>query len=283
MPYLFSILGAIVAYNLVRWVLEVRLNIWPLQHSLWDLFVPMVISMLVIFCFIHPQVKQLYSEVFDKQSAYTRYWVMFLTLFFSLAISYSFIGMISHNIIRINDVNDIENYRKARFFDVKHKTIDNNNLRAYIETRESGKGQENFDIYVYLVAPFIDDKKVWLGEKYKKTMSNESSRRLKDKEIVHFISTAEADYLKKNLSSIDYFEKVKNIDNKQKYRYAIGRLSNKDIVLLAKQQPLSARIKSEFWRFFQGFGFGTLMVFIMVLRVKIDRNLLRRLYTSQIK
>ena len=276
LPFLGFSIGAILFYNIIRWMLDICLGIWPLKDTVWNLIIPIIISVTLVLVIMRPRIRLLRFELFDDNSANVFYLVMILALFPPISISQAYLYEAAYDIIDISNISDIKLYPKQKYFQVDNKSVEKQGIVSYFNTREMGKSRQELKIYLYFATPFYGDKDIWWVHVFTKVIDNNLNEKEKIQQIVSFTKASRQQYANEEISAADYFEKLQNSDTKHGYLEAI-RLSgqqhiNDPIILVSQLSTLNEKADKELAKFFRFFIIGMFICLLLVLKATIDKK-----------
>lgn len=276
LPFLGFSIGAILFYNIVMWILDIYLCIWPLKDTIWNLILPTIISIILVLVIMRSRIQFLRFELFADNSANIFYLVMILALFPSISISQSYLYKAIYDTVGISNISDIKLHPKQKYFQVDNKSVERQGVVTHISTREMGKSRQELKIYLYSATPFYGNKDIWWGQVFTKTIDNNLVEKEKIRQIEGFIKISRQQYANKEISTADYFEKLQNSDTKQGYLEAI-RLSgqqyiNDPIILISQLGTLQEKADRELAKFFRFFIIGMFICLLLILKAKIDKK-----------
>ncbi|MEN6671306.1 hypothetical protein AAJP47_13115 [Psychrobacter sp. B38] len=280
LPFLGFSIGAILFYNIVRWILDIYLGIWPLKDTVWNLILPIIISIILVLVIMRARIQFLRFELFADNSANIFYLVMILALFPSISISQSYLYKAIYDTVGIRNISDIKLHPKQKYFQVDNKSVERQGTVSHISTREMGKSRQELKIDLYSATPFYGDKDIWWGQVFTKTIDNNLVEKEKIQQIEGFIKISTQQYANKEISTADYFEKLQNSDTKQGYLEAI-KLSgqqyiNDPIILISQLGTLKEKADKELAKFFRFFIIGMFICLLLILKAKIDKKALQQ-------
>ncbi len=276
LPFLGFSIGAILFYNIIRWMLDIYLGIWPLKDTVWNLIIPIIISVILVLVIMRSRIRLLRFELFDDNSANVFYLVMILALFPPISISQAYLYEAAYDIIDISNISDIKLYPKQKYFQFDNKSIEKQGVVSYFNTREMGKSRQELKIYLYFATPFYGDKDIWWGQAFTKVIDNDLEEKEKVQQIENFKRISRQQYANEEISTADYFEKLQNSDTKYGYLEAI-RLSgqqhiNDSIILVSQLSTLNEKADKELAKFFRFFIIGMFICLLLVLKATIDKK-----------
>lgn len=276
LPFLGFSIGAILFYNIIRWILDIYLGLWPLKDTVWNLILPIIISVILVLVIMRSRIRLLRFELFDDNSANVFYLVMILALFPPISISQAYLSKVSYQVIDISDVDEARQCPKQKYFRVGDYNVKKQKVVTHITTEATGKYQSELLVYLYLATPFSDTNNIWLGQYFRIIIDNNLPEKNKQQQFEVFIKTLKREYIYSDVTSADYFEKLQNSDTKHGYLEAI-RLSgqqhiNDPIILVSQLGTLNEKTDKELAKFFRFFIIGMFICLLLVLKATIDKK-----------
>ena len=284
LPFLGFSMGAILFYNIIRWILDIYLGLWPLKDTVWNLILPIIISVILVLFIMRTRIRLLRFKLFNDNSANVFYLVMIPALFPPISISQAYLYEAAYDIIDISNISDIKLYPKQKYFQVDNKSVNKQEVVYYFSTREIGKSSQELKIYLYFATPFYEDKDIWWGQVFTKVIDNNLNEKEKVQQIVSFTKISRQQYANQEISTADYFEKLQNSDTKHGYLEAI-RLSgqqyiNDPIILVSQLGALNEKVDKELAKFFRFFVIGMFICLLLILKAKVDKKAFQQFNVS---
>ena len=284
LPFLGFSMGAILFYNIIRWILDIYLGLWPLKDTVWNLILPIIISVILVLVIMRTRIRLLRFKLFNDNSANVFYLVMILALFPPISISQAYLYEAAYDIVDISNISDIKLYPKQKYFQVDNKSVNKQEVVYYFSTREIGKSSQELKIYLYFATPFYEDKDIWWGQVFTKVIDNNLNEKEKVQQIVSFTKISRQQYANQEISTADYFEKLQNSDTKHGYLEAI-RLSgqqyiNDPIILVSQLGALNEKVDKELAKFFRFFVIGMFICLLLILKAKVDKKAFQQFNVS---
>lgn len=276
LPFLGLSLLTAVAYAVVRWTFDIYLDIWPLKDTIWDLIIPMILSIMVVLIGMRKRVRLLRFKLFEEKSFNVCCFVMILSLFPALSVSQAYLSKVSYQVIDINSVDEVRQYPKQKYFRIANFDINKLAAEVHMTTELSGKYQSHILAYLYVATPFVNAKNIWLAKSFRIEIDNNITEAAKRRQLNRFIEESEREYKVFDATSIAYFEYIKNSDVKRGYLKATKLLpqphESEAYMLLGKQGTLAEDAKAELLKFIRFFLIGMAICLAMILRVEVDKK-----------
>lgn len=276
LPFLWLSLLTALLYNVVRWILDIYLDIWPLKDSIWDLIIPLLLSVIVVIVCMSTRIRLLRFNFFKEDSANIFYLVMVLALFPPLSMSQVYLSKVSYSIIEINNVDEARQYLKQKYFRVADFNVKKQEVVSHITTEVTGKYQSDLLVYLYLATPFSDANNVWLGQNFRIVIDNNLPEQKKRQQFEAFIETSKREYKNSGVPLTDYFEYLKSSDVKSGYLQAIESspqgYESEPYIVIAKVGTLAEATTKELLKTIRFFIIGMFICLLLILKAKIDKK-----------
>lgn len=276
LPYLSLSILTILLFGVLRWLLDIYLDILPLKEGYWDFGIPCLLSVLVVSIWMWPRYELLTLKWVKRSSSGYFFITMVLALVIPLVLSQNYLSKAAYEVIEVNSLNDIRHYPKQKYFRVNDFEPLKLESVSYIETQViSGR---NFDstlhIDYYIATPFIAAENIWLGSSYHTKYDNRADQSIKDSQYSAFINDSRHKYAAKDLSNISYFKKLKSSNSRNAYLHTIStanRQSNLPPLILKPETGLLAdSLDRDFVWGFGSFFIGMVLCLLLVLAAEFD-------------
>ena len=275
-PFLIVSIGTIIFYNAFRWFFDFKLGVLPINENLLDIWIPLVFSWISVLIWLRKRV-----QILDMKGRTNRYYsflsMMAMAVAIPIIVSQVYIEKASFELISINNIGEVNNYDKEKYFTIRSFGIEKNATTSYATSKTSGKWNRRLNFNLYLANPFENTKNIWYGVTYKENLSNKLSNDKKNSVYKHFINKSLKDFDTYNFQNVAFFEKLFLSDDRNGFIEAIKRVNNninieKQVVLIPKTGNFDKRQGNTFVWIFISFGIGTLIIFLMIATLKIDKK-----------
>ncbi|MGP5064203.1 hypothetical protein ACTXIZ_08485 [Psychrobacter celer] len=281
LPFLGSSLLTILLYCVIRWILDIRLNIWPLKNTLWDGVIALILSSAIVFAYMRPKIKLLRFKLFEEKSSNVFYFMMILSLFPTIVTSQAYLSKVSHDTIEVSHVEEVRRYPKQTYFQITTFPVSKQEVKFSIDTRVPSKSKIILRVYLYIALPFLASENIWLGERFSTDIDNNLSEQDQHQQINAFINSKIPEYINSDLSSSDYFEKLKNSDLQAGYLQAIKstcqQVECEPLILVARAGTLSEAATEELIKAIRFLIIGMAICLAMILRAEVDKTFLKNM------
>lgn len=280
-PFLWSSLLTIFLYCVIRWILDIHLNIWPLKDTFWDGVIALILSSAIVFAYMRPKIKLLRFKLFEEKSSNVFYFMMILSLFPTIVTSQAYLSKVSHDTIEVSHVEEVRRYPKKTYFQITTFPVSKQEVKFSIDTRVPSKSKTILRVYLYIALPFLASENIWLGERFSTDIDNNLSEQEQHQQINAFINSKIPEYINSDLSSIDYFEKLKNSDLQAGYLQAIKstcqQVECEPLILVARAGTLSEAATEELIKAIRFLIIGMAICLAMILRAEVDKTFLKNM------
>ena len=280
-PFLWSSLSIILLYCVIRWILDIHLNIWPLKDTFWDGVIALILSSAIVFTYMRPKIKLLRFKLFEEKSSNVFYFMMILSLFPTIVTSQAYLSKVSHDTIEVSHVEEVRRYPKQTYFQITTFPVSKQEVKFSIDTRVPSKSKTILRVYLYIALPFLASENIWLGERFSTDIDNNLSEQDQHQQINAFINSKIPEYINSDLSSIDYFEKLKNSDLQAGYLQAIKstcqQVECEPLILVARAGTLSEAATEELIKAIRFLIIGMAICLAMILRAEVDKTFLKNM------
>lgn len=277
LPFLIVSIGTILFYNLFRWTFDIKLGVLPLKEDLLNFWIPIALPWIPILIWLRRRIRILNVKGKRDNGHFLYQIVMVGAIAVPIIVSQNYIEKASFDLIFVNSINEIEEHKNEKYFDIHSFEIDKNRSLPYVTARTSGKNNDNLNYYLYLACPFEKYDNVWYGVEYNKSLSNHISGERKDSEYRNFIEKSEKEFDTLNFQKVKYFEKLGYSDDRDGFIEAIKESNpnvdkKRQVILVPKTDNFEQRLGNTFPWIFGSFGIGIFILLLMVTIPKIDKE-----------
>lgn len=276
-PYLLVSIGTIFLYNTFRWFFGIKLGILPFKEGLWDLWIPFAISLLTTYIWLRPRIRILKMSTKYDNGYFVLRLFMAASIVIPISFSQEFITKASYDLVQLNTADEILQYKNEKYFEIDSFKVDKNSKIRYVNSRIYGKSNRRLKFHLYLACSFENSEQTWYGVKYEKEISNRLSKEQKQKEYRAFMKQSLKEFKLLDMQNVTYFDKLGHTDDRDGFLNAIekknpGIKAKEQIVLVPKQEDFDKRFVNTFSLLFNSFGIGSLIIFLFLLVLKVDKK-----------
>ncbi|WP_201593193.1 rhomboid family intramembrane serine protease [Psychrobacter sp. Pi2-51] len=277
LPYLGLSILTILLFGVLRWVLDIYLNILPLKEGYWDFGIPLLLSISVVSIWMWPRYELLTLKWVKRSSSGYFCITMVLALVIPLLISQNYLSKAAYDVIEVDSLNDIRHYPKQKYFKVGNVEPVKSERVSYIETQVVVNGryfESTLHIDYYIVTPFAAADNIWLGSSYHTKYDNRADQSIKDSQYSAFINDSSYRYAAADLSNIRYFRKLKSSNDRSAYLYTISKTNKQSnlppLVLVPESEIFVDSLDRDFVWGFGSFFIGMVLCLLLVLAAEFD-------------
>lgn len=244
LPFLGGSAAFILCYSLLAWFFMVISGMHSDQYLVLQLFVPAVLSWVLVSRIVKPRLKRVRFGWFmeDKKRS-----LCVFVAFVATALPTFFIAMFivanSKIVLPLYGVMDLGNQKSNVFYSTQRCFLDTSNVGIYV-TVEAGEDPDEERLSVYAACPINDgthghqEANVWYVEVY----SREYVQDMPDRDRIYhgFISESYNKFKRTDIARIPYIVKLSNenpYDPIQAYQKAIANANSRTL----KKQPVFLR------------------------------------------
>lgn len=291
-PFLLIMIGLIVCYTFLHWLLFIKLNLFSLKEDIIDCIIPLILAIIVVLLFVRPKLKILNLEA--KRGSYRDIYTLIAWIAFAipLIIAQNYIVTATGHLTKLNSIKDIDKFPLSKYYSLKSHYIDKRFNSAHSTFNVSGKHNENFNMSIYVVLPIFENEKdtavkeplAWLGVEYNESISNRLEQNEKEAKYQEFADESQRDFDNKNVAEFVYMDRIGNSDDKDGYIQAIVQKQNyfaNRPILIGVNEPFEARNGKKLEWILGSFAIGSLVWLVMILMPKIDQKELTRIKAAK--
>lgn len=287
--FILVYLGSVLGLYLFRYVFEIKLQLIELDVMVWNFWIPLIFTALLLMVFLKPRLKIL---KFSEKDEDRKYFLLFIAMIFICGTAMNTQKYLYNSTGSLVEVKNYLDIKDSSVKYVKFKTyytLNNNQAGFFADVSTSGKHSESLNFDFYFVLPFVKSVRsakyavsnVWYCKKFHKSISNRSSDYVKDDSYRRFYDACVRDLKNTNFNGIQYFEKVpKSKDYKngilaiQKVQEDVTRRDKKDMPILLKpiEEDFNKRTGELMKWFFILLGLGLIVFPLFLLWPKYNKK-----------
>jgi rhomboid protease GluP len=287
-PTLLALLGLIIIYTFLHWILFIKLELFGLKEIITNFGIPITLTGLTAWILLRPKFKILNLEA--KWGNWRDFYsfILWLVLTVPVIIAQEYIVTASGQLTEMNSIDEINDTQQTKFYTLKNFFIDKRKVGIHSSFDVSGKHNEHFNMHIYVALPIFTKKSdttksecpAWLGIEYKETISNRLDQSEKEKRYHEFATKSQRDFDRKNVSKFIYLDRIGNSDKKEGLIEAIKKntlTKGTQTILVPISEPFEARNGSKLIWIFGSSLIGLSVWLVMLLIPKTDENHLKRI------
>lgn len=287
-PTLLTLLGLIVVYTFLHWILFIQFKIFPVKEMIIDFGIPVVLTGVASWIFLRPRFKVLRLEA--KRGNWRDFYsfILWVILSIPLIIAQTYVITASGKLTELNSINEINTLEPTKYYTIKHYYIDKKRIGAHPSFDVSGKYGQDFNMRIYIAMPILESASdtlnseclAWLGIDYYKRISSRLEPSEKEEKYKEFALSSQNDFNKKNVSEFSYLDRIENSDKREGLVEAIKKNKFREpsqTILCPVIEPFEARNGNKFAWIGGSAAIGLTIWFIMLSIPKIDNGQLERI------
>ena len=248
-PYLLVVLGFVIGYSFLHWLLFIKLEVYPLNETIYKFIVPFIGVFLVTHFWLKPKFEILNLKTKRGTWADFYWYISSLLIVAPTLMAQFYVQTVTGNLVPLENITQITKEKKQKYYTLQNKYIDKKNIGVQTHFVVSGKNNASLIMHIYVAQPIFEkiedtsQKKcvAWLGLEYQESISNFLEQKEKEDLYEKFANECEKDFDSIKTDQFIYLERVSPSDDLNEYINALKRSSkyNSDYttVLLPVNKP----------------------------------------------
>ncbi|WP_343530895.1 rhomboid family intramembrane serine protease [Pedobacter sp.] len=287
-PFIFTLIGLIVGYTLVHWLVFIKLDLFSIKDIITNFAIPAVLTALAILFFLRPNFKALNLDT--KRGNWRDFYsfIAWIALTIPLIIAQEYVVTATGKLTALNSINEIGNSAPTKYYSLKKHYINKKAIATHSEFDVSGRNSDSFNMHIYIAMPIFENENdtltkaplAWLGVAYHKSISNRLEGPEKELKFKAFAEASQVDFNHKDVSEFVYLDRIGSSDAKEGYVEAIRKEPNykaNETILVGINEPFSARNGKKLQWVFISSLIGSMVWLLMSLIPKTDQKQLNRI------
>lgn len=229
LPFLVIMVGTVLVYSLLHWLLGIRSTILPLKDDRWNFWLPLVVPWGPLYLWLRPRLRAL---TFRKNPEGGRILLLTYSWLFTAALlmfSQSVLLWATEKHIHLASIDEYDLYDEAYRYTLDRYHIARHYGGAHTTFSTSGIFGQHFNMDVYVAFPLLKDTtetagetaRFWYGLKFHKQVSNYLKDEVKDSAYRLFYDDCIAALDTMNLYAVGHFVRKPLSDDDGHWRKAI--------------------------------------------------------------
>lgn len=287
-PTLLTLLGLIVIYTFLHWILFIKLELFGLKEFITNFGIPITLTGLAAWILLRPKFKILDLEA--KRGNWRDFYsfILWVILTVPLIVAQEYIVTASGQLTELNSIDEISTAKPTKFYKLKNYYINKKAIGIHSAFDVTGKHNESFNMHIYVALPILASKAdttksecfAWLGIEYRETINNRLDQSEKERKYQAFASRSQRDFDAKDVSKFTYLDRIGNSDKKEGLIAAIKKnklVTGSQIILVAVNEPFEARNGKKLSWLLGSSLIGLSVWLLMLMIPKIDESHLKRI------
>ncbi|MEP2239756.1 MAG: rhomboid family intramembrane serine protease [Maribacter sp.] len=280
-PFLIVSLGTIILYCLFRWIFDIKLGLLPLKKDILDLWMPIILPWISVLVWLRKRIRLLRIRGKGGDGYFGYQFAMVAAIAAPLVVSQEYVDKISYDLIEVNSVSDISKVKGGKYFKVNSFDVEDNASLSHVAVRTSGRYNGSLNFNLFYATPLRGSTSVWHCVEYKRTINNNLNKQRKNLEYSRFLDRSSKEFNTYNFYSVTYFEKLAISKERDGFLSAVEKeypevKANNQIFLVPKVVAFEKQNNNSFKNTIVAFLIGALIILIMIILPKIDKNELNR-------
>lgn len=285
-PFLLIAVSFIVTYTFLHWLLFIKAGI-PLKEDIIKFWLPFGLPFIPILIWLRPRIKLLKFKNEDFSFFYQ--FLACIAIAIPTIIAQEYLVTVTGKLTKLNHISQLSEIGDTKYYSLKNYNIDKQHIAIQNTVSTTGRYNEKFDMFIYVVMPIVDNKtdisdhvhRFWLGKKYYKQISNMLSEEKKREEYKLFAEESQKKFNTTDFNKFSYLEKIGNTEDHDEYNKALEKLekssSINNIIFESRTDSFEARNAKKTSWIFGSLGIGFLVYFLLLLFPKFQEKELENL------
>jgi rhomboid protease GluP len=293
LPFILWSVGFVVVYTFLHWLLILKLELFDINESIIDIWLPFILPWIPILIFLRKRIKllRLVTKRGDLPGLY-----MFIAGFaiaIPMIIAQGYIRTATGELSSVASSMDINKSHTTKYYQFKEMYLDRRFTGVYWFVEVTGKHNEYLNFHGFFSLPIMAEPKdtmkrdfsTWYGIEYKLQISNRVDQPEKEKQFKEFQRSSIFEYNKENLYKLVYFDKIGANDKHKGLLAAIKTTNNYDrasnlLILLPVDEAFELRNGNKFAWIWGSIGIAAIIWLIMVIAPDFDAEVKKKFTTG---
>ncbi|MDI3319731.1 hypothetical protein [Pinibacter soli] len=288
LPFIATAVGFVLFYTFLNWALFVKGNFFSLKQDILNLWLPFGLSVIPVLIWVRPKIKLLRFKNDRASTGYSM--VAWFAIIAPAIITQHYLETATGKLTALNNISQFNTATATKYYSLEKCYIDKAHASIHTTANVSGKHDETLSYCVFVTIPLYENasdtisKKCnfWLGENYKKSISNRLSSEEKREKYVAFAQEAQQKFDTTKFENFVYLERLLNTDDHEAFNAAVAKnkffSSDQPVVFVAHQTAFKKRNGETLPWIFKSFGIGALVFLILLLFPSLDSDKLASIH-----
>ena len=272
---------------MIRWLLEIKLAILPIQDIWLNFMFPLIFSYATVSIFLNKRIQIL--DIHSKQKDHTGNFKLGMVTLVSipLIISQVYFSSASYDLNQVDSFAEIQHLKNEKFFKIDTFHVDQEKCSFYVTSKISGKYNDDLDFILYYACPFEEvNPSVFYGIKYSKRIDNDLTEVQKQTEYENFITGSQEKFNQVDFQKVEYFKRETYAKHGKDYAEAILKKypnikSEDQIILIPENDSFANRNDGTFKWFFIMLGVSFFVFSMMVAIPRLNQKGLKAFHNNK--
>ena len=281
-PFLLTMLFSVSAYALIRWGLDIKLGLLPFSSATLSTWVPLFIAPLLVWLLLKERILLLKLHRKQGSVAFAYYVYTSLAICVPIALSQTYIGKASFELVQVDNVEAVRKYPDERYLELSNFALDQEKSRWVGDYQIATNKKSYLRLKMYVVCPLKEVKSTWLGVEYSKVLDDPSSDEARMAEFYAFRDDKIEQFRSSEFQSSQYFEQLEDSDDRDMFIDAVKNADSterltwvdpdKQIILRPVFKKFEASIRIDFFWIFGSMAISAAIFLLLILFPGLDRQ-----------
>jgi membrane associated rhomboid family serine protease len=278
LPLLLLAVVFITLYSLANWLL-VASGLLPLDQELANLWLPMLLSAILVGTLIAPRLRIL--KLSEKRNVPFLYQIFAAAvLFVPTCCAQYYVTTASGKLTHVKSADMVFSAPRTKYYAADTICLDRQNALVRNVNEVTGRNNENLELKIYVLTPPCADagRPVWIGFIYHDTISNSESNELKESQYNDFLKRSQAEFDTFDPKSVRYLEALGPSADRRNFEKAVSKTGatpkSSPIILVPHQDAFESRNGETLPWTFYSFGIFAGVFLMMILIPSVDQQAL---------
>ncbi|SHK83949.1 Membrane associated serine protease, rhomboid family [Chitinophaga jiangningensis] len=227
-PYLIVALSFLLLYSACHWLFFIRMELFAADQDVLNYWAPMGLAWIPVLLFFRERLLKLQLRN-PENKVFLIQMYLWLAISVPTVLAQTYLIAATGKLTNLQVISDITKLPPTKYYHLSQTYIDKANAGVVNDAEISGKLNEDFKMYLYVVLPIFDKPAdtsshktvAWYALKYSKTVSNKLSPEQKEKEFRQFANESQHKFDRLEVNNFSYLEKVPGGQDKDAWLAAI--------------------------------------------------------------
>jgi rhomboid protease GluP len=271
-----------LGYSFLNWLLVAKTSLIPLDEDIVDLWLPGALSWVLVIILIQPRLR--FLKIRDKRNN--------LPLLYHVAavavvavpalVAQGYVKAATGDVTHVRDADRIAISPRTKFYVADNICMHLDKPASHVFAAVSGKGNNFLNFEFYVLAPICSTsgesdapRQVWLGFKYRHSMSNSASDAEKSSAYDSFVRVSLQAFNAEDPQQYKYLETLGRNSGRKRYEKTLQLADYRiaaPVILIPHLEPLGQRTGDRLVWLLAAFTIASLVWLTMVMIPSLDQS-----------
>lgn len=294
LPFLVTAVVFIVAYSFFNWLLILKLELFKINESAVEFWIPWLLPWAIMPIFLWKRIKLL---KFGEKARDPHFGYMMVAAFavgIPTIIAQGYIKTATGKLTTLNSIVQIDKSDLTKYYKIENTYLDRRFTGVNWFVEVTGKHSENMVFHGFFAMPIMANASdtlkgtynTWYGIEYREQISNRLDQPEKEKLFKNFQAASIDKYNRENLYNYQYFDRLGTNDEHKGLLEAVKTTpiydkSNTPIILKPVHEAFELRNGRKFGWIFKSFAIGGWVWLIMILIPSFNEPALKKFLSGK--